>query len=260
MSKGTLLDESRGERPAQIVAERATASSHELAPTPDGSMFERLLRDPGVDVEKLERFMAMQERFDANRAKAAFNAAFAQMLGQIPVIHEGGETNNGTYARLEDIIPVVRPILQEFGFALSHTTEWPDAKTVRVIGILMHRDGHERRSEFLSAADSSGNKNTIQGLGSALSYGRRYTTLDLLNIATKEDDDGKKAGQKAPEKAAPAGYDVWFQGLEAVAVEGMPAFAKMWNESKKEFRTYLVDTAPKTLAALKQKAAKVKAA
>src|SRR6185369_8501881 len=119
----------------------------------------------------------------------------AQMQGEIPVVIERAKTNNGTYAPLEDIQDVIRPILQKYGFYLSFRTEWPNEKTVKVVGILTHKDGHERTSEFLSGADASGNKNAIQGLGSANHYGRRYTTKDLLNITSRGvDDDGYKAG------------------------------------------------------------------
>lgn len=168
------------------------------APEPTGMalVIERLASNPAVDVTKLEKLIELQERMLAHNAKAAFNAAFSMMQGEIPAIIEKTKTNNGFYAPLEDIVEVVRPILQKHGFALTHRTEWPEKGTVKVIGVLSHQQGHERQSEFLSPADDSGNKNKIQGLGSTISYGRRYTTKDLLGIVTRgEDDDGKKAGK-----------------------------------------------------------------
>ena len=222
-------------------------------------MFERLARDPSVDVEKLERLIAMQERIMAHQSKAAFDSAFANMQGEIPAIVERARTNNGTYAPLEDIVAGVRPVLQRHGFSLSHETQWPDTKTVRVIGILTHRDGHEKRTEFLSGADASGNKNAIQGLGSAIAYGRRYTTKDLLCIVTKdEDDDGDKAGRAKDAPDAPPGYDAWFATLEGVASEGMAAFSSAWNKSREDYRKHIAATAPKLLAAIKTKAANVR--
>src|SRR4051812_23812986 len=143
---------------------------------PFTAMVERLAANPDVDVVKLEKLIAMQERILDRNAEAAFNAAFAEMAGEIPTVTERGKTDKGTYARLEDIIQAVRPILQRHGFALSHRTEWPEKTLVKVVGILTHREGHSRQSEFLSGADASGSKNAIQGLGSAVAYGRRYTT------------------------------------------------------------------------------------
>ena len=225
-------------------------------PAPDVSlMFERLAKDPAVDVEKLERLIAMQERIMRHQAKAAFDGAFAEMMGEIPAIIERAKTNNGKYAPLEDIIAKVRPILQKHHFSLSHRTEWPDAKMVRIIGVLTHKDGHERTSEFLSAADASGNKNAIQGLGSAIAYGRRYTTKDLLNIVTRgEDTDGKGVGEAEPPDA-PAGFEDWWDDMQAKADEGLRAVKIAFNESRPEYRTHLTKTAAQAWEMLKAKAA-----
>ena len=258
MAPATTLPLEAGAKDVQLV-ERQSAMP---APIQNDAtlMFERLARDPSVDVEKLERLIAMQERIMAHQSKAAFDSAFADMQGEIPAIVERARTNNGTYAPLEDIVAGVRPVLQRHGFSLSHETQWPDAKTVRVIGILTHRDGHEKRTEFLSGADASGNKNAIQGLGSAIAYGRRYTTKDLLCIVTKdEDDDGDKAGRTKDAPVAPDGYDAWFATLDGVASEGMRVWSAAWDKSTEANRKHLAATAPRVLAALKTKAANVRA-
>ncbi len=226
------------------------------APDPFMQMVERLAANPDVPVDKLERLLAMQERVLDRNAEAAFNAAFAEMQPEIPTIAERGKTDKATYARLEDIIEAVRPILGRHGFSLSHRTEWPDAKTVKVIGILMHREGHSRQSEFLSAADSSGSKNAIQGLGSSVAYGRRYTVKDLLNVVTSdEDDDGQRSGVAA----APDGYSVWMENMEDVAPEGTARLQVEFQKSPKAFKEYATSKDLPRWRAVKAKAAKVQA-
>jgi hypothetical protein len=137
-------------------------------------MIIELASNPAVDVDKLQRLIDMQKDARRDHAIAAFNQDFARMQAEIPTVIEKGKGDKGmSYARLEDIIETVRPVLQRHGFSLSHQTEWPDAKTtIKVIGILTHEQGYSRESEFLGAADTSGNKNAIQALGSAVSYGR----------------------------------------------------------------------------------------
>lgn len=227
-------------------------------PPPSGDLavvIERLAANPGVDVAKLEKIIDLQERILRHQAKVAFDEAFTRLAGDLPVIAERAKTNNGRYAPLEDIIEAVRPILTQHGFALSHRTEWLDKGTVKVIGILTHQMGHEKTSEFLSGADSSGNKNAIQGLGSAVTYGRRYTTNDLLCIVTRhEDDDGRKAGRVPPE-----GYAEWLLTLADKSTEGLPALQAMWktaNEDKslKPFAEYLTKTEPDVWQQLKDRA------
>lgn len=231
-------------------------------PTGMAIVIERLASNPAVDVTKLEKLIELQERMLAHNAKASFNAAFSVMQGEIPAIVEKGKTNNGSYAPLEDIVEAVRPILTKHGFALTHRTEWPDKGIVKIVGILSHQQGHERQSEFLSAADSSGNKNAIQGLGSAISYGRRYTTKDLLGIVTRgEDDDAKLAGKndRHVQREPPDGYDDWFLDLEGTAASGLAPLQDAWKKSPSAYRKYLTETDGRTWEDLKRKAAAVKA-
>lgn len=162
------------------------------------AMFERLARDPNVDPEKLERLIALQERIMRHNAKAAFDGAFSKMQPKIPVITENGRievrgTVRSTYAPLEDIHDVVKPILAEHGFAIRHRTEWPKDGIIRIVGILSHEQGHSEETAFEAPLDKSEYRTEIQSMGSTVSYGRRYTTLDLLNISTrKADNDGQK--------------------------------------------------------------------
>lgn len=232
--------------------------SQALTPAPSVAMFERLALDPNVPVDKLERLIAMQEHIMEINAKAAFNRAFADLQANLPTVVERGKTDKGTYAQLEDIVEAVRPILRTHGFSLSHATEWPDKTTVKVVGILTHTEGHERRSEFMASADQSGSKNAIQALGSSVAYGRRYTTKDLLNIVTRgEDDDGGRSEKhKAPE--APKGYDDWLSDYEATASQGLPSLEAAWKASKPQYRDYLTRYDPKKRASIKSRAEAVR--
>jgi hypothetical protein len=232
-----------------------------LVPAPDGlvSVIERLAANPQVDVAKLEKIIELQERVLKHQSEQAFNVAFSALQSDIPTIIEKASTDKATYAPLEDIIEPVRPVLSRHGFSLSFRTEWPTEKSVKVIGILTHREGHARQSEFLSAADQSGSKNPIQALASAVSYGKRYTTKDLLCIVTRgEDDDAEKAvPRKGPD--APEGYDAWLATLEGLADEGMASFSTGWNNSPPPFRKHLASTEPGALSTIKARAAMGKA-
>lgn len=230
-------------------------------PEPEGLalVVQRLAENPAVDVEKLERIILLQERIDQHHAKAAFDAAFAAMQAELPVIAERGKTDKARYATLEDIVEQIRPVLAKYHFSLTHRTEWPDDKRVKVIGILAHERGHERSSEFLTLADTSGSKNAIQALGSALSYGRRYTTLDLLNIVSRwSDDDGSKTTPKAA--AAPEGLEAFWDDLNAVADEGLDKLRAFWALPQYEtLRSFVLKHRAPAWANLKARAEKVKA-
>ena len=161
------------------------------------AVIERAAANPDVDIDKMERLLAMQERILARNAEAAFNADLAQMQNELPVIDEAGAIRGrdgrvqSTFAKFEDINEAVKPILRQYGFAVSFRTAFEDG-AVLVTGVLTHRQGHRETSSVRLPADASGNKNTVQGWGSSISYGKRYTMNALLNITSRgEDNDGQ---------------------------------------------------------------------
>ena len=221
-----------------------TASSKDLqvvepsAPVPAlAVIIERLASNPKVDVGKLEKIIELQERVLAHEARASYDAAFSAMQAELPVIAERGKTDKARYATLEDIVERVRPILARYGFSLSHETQWPEDGRVRIVGTLS-RGGHSRQSTFVTTADTSGSKNAVQALGSAMAYGRRYTTLDLLNIVSRfEDDDGTSASAAARPQE-PEGFEAWAAAIDQIASAGVKALTEAWNTSKREYCDY----------------------
>lgn len=192
----------------------ATANDAALpAPTESAailSVIERAARDPSVDVDKMERLMAMAERAQDRTAKAAYLNALAEMQPELPEINERGGIKNAagkvqsTYAKWEDINTAIRPILHRHGFALSFRIGQENGQ-IAVTGVLGHRDGHTEETVILLPADNSGSKNSVQAVGSSTSYGKRYTAMALLNITTRgEDDDGKAAGARGASAGAQA--------------------------------------------------------
>lgn len=171
------------------------------------SMIERAARDPNVDIAKMERLFEMQERAEARRAKAAYAAALALMQPKLPTVERKGRIiitdkndrqkviQSTPYALWEDTNEAIRPILAEHQFALTFRTgSSPDGK-ITVTGLLSHAAGHSEETTITLMHDSSGSKNSVQAVGSSISYGKRYTAGLLLNLTSRgEDDDGKAAG------------------------------------------------------------------
>lgn len=179
---------------------------HEPAQLPAASESAALLQviyraatDPAVDVDKMERLMKMHEAIVARNAKAAYNAAFAEMQPKLPIITERGEIKirevvQSRYAKWEDIIEVITPIISAYGFGLSFRLG-RDGDRQTVTGILSHREGHDVETTMSLPIDMSGSKNGVQGVGSTTSYGKRYVTEALLNLVSRgNDNDGQGNG------------------------------------------------------------------
>lgn len=165
------------------------------------NVIEKASANPEFDADKLEKLLAMYERIMARNAEMAFNSAFALMQEEMPVITERGEIKihgnvQSRYAKFEDINDTVKPILKKHGFAVTFKTSSVE-NGITVTAILMHKEGHRESTEMTLQADTSGSKNAVQGVGSSVSYAKRYGLLALLNITTRgEDDDGQAGGAK----------------------------------------------------------------
>lgn len=206
----------------------------------------QLASDPQVDVVKLERLIGLQRSVQADQAARAFHAAFAKMQPHLPEIGERGDiivkgVKRSSYAKLEDIHRAIKPILAEHGFGIRHRSEWPEDKPgiIRIVGILSHEHGHSEQTVFEAPADKSDYRTDIQSMGSTVSYGRRYTTLEVLNISTRGmDDDGVASGR---EVKAPEGFEEWELDMASTAEEGTAALQEAWNDSRKDLKAYMVN-------------------
>lgn len=257
-----LLDADPGVKDvAMVPASEAPSDASGLA-----VVIQQLAANPNVDVDKLERIIEMQKDIMRTQALMAFDSAYAEMRPHIPQIDEKGQiivkgTLRSTYSRLEDIDAVITPIISKFGFAIRHRTEFPADKPgiIRIVGILTHKHGHREESVFEAPSDKSDFRTDVQSMGSTVSYGRRYSTLDLLNIVTrKADDDGQSAGRPQP----PEGYDKWWRALESVAEGGLKALEHAWDETKgpqgADYKTFTIRHNKPAHEALKEKAQRVK--
>lgn len=150
---------------------------------------------PDFDVAKLEKLMDLQERETNRQAKIEFSKAFAEMQSEIETVSKTKKGHNTMYATLEDIVDTVKPVLQRFGFAVSFSIDTKQG--VIVTCTLMHKLGHSIDTTITLNPDNSGSKNAVQAIGSAVSYGKRYTICSLLNIATRDDDDAQSCSVNA---------------------------------------------------------------
>lgn len=154
--------------------------------------------DPNIDPTKMAQIVDLQMRIQEKQAEIAFNEAMSRLQPKLPRIEKNGviginSTTKTKYAKYEDIDVAIRPLLAEEGFSISYRTAFVEGKLI-VNGILRHRMGHKEECSIPLPVDASGAKNATQGMGSTLSYGKRYTLCALLNIVTvDEDNDGNGA-------------------------------------------------------------------
>lgn len=160
-------------------------------------MLERAVTQ-GANIDVLEKLMGLQERWEKNQARKAFDNAMSGAKAEIPVIFKNkvvdftsqkGRTNY----RHEDMAGIARtvdPILAKFGLSYRYRTA-TEQGNVMVTCIVSHRDGHSEENSISAGRDETGNKNSIQAVGSTITYLQRYTLKAALGLAASDDDDTK---------------------------------------------------------------------
>jgi len=158
------------------------------------NVIERMALNPDIDPDRIERFIEMKDRIEAKAAKLAFSNAVAQakaIVAETPILKNQKGNNNKRYADFSAYAKVIDPILSSLGLTYRFQTIQTDAISVTCI---ITGYGHEEMNTLRGPADSSGNKNAIQSIGSTLTYLQRYTLIQALGLAASGDDDGQAAG------------------------------------------------------------------
>lgn len=181
-------------------------------PTTILNIIERASRDPAVDIDKLDRLLAMHERVKADSARLEFDNAMAEAQEAMRAISPDKDNNQtkskyATYAALDQ---ATRPIYSQHGFALSFNTgDAPKPDDVRVLCTVSHRGGHRQEYKLDMPADGKGAKGgdvmtRTHATGAAASYGQRYLLKLIFNLAVGDvDDDGNGADGDIEGLAAP---------------------------------------------------------
>ncbi|MBD9453280.1 ERF family protein [Rhizobium sp. RHZ02] len=164
----------------------------------------------GANVETLTQLMNLQERWQATQARMAFDEAMATAKANMPAIiktrkvdftSNKGRTNY-QYEDLASIMNQIGPVLSANGLSVRYRTSAEPNQPIAVTCIISHRQGHSEENTLMAGRDDSGNKNSIQAIGSTVTYLQRYTLKAALGLAAAADDDGGKADQTPAEAQA----------------------------------------------------------
>lgn len=126
-----------------------------------------------------------------------FKALFA---AQAELKHAEKSSNNphfkSKYADLPTVLDTAKPVLKEYGLGVNHVRGQDAAGREILVTTLFHADsGQWMRSYALL----NPTKNDPQGMGSAITYNRRYDLQSILGMAA-DDDDGNAASQATSQK------------------------------------------------------------
>lgn len=146
--------------------------------------------EQGADLDKLEKLMDLQERWEDKQAHKNYIASMSRFRSECPVIERTKSGHNIKYAGLAESLEQIKDLLAECGLSHSWSTV-QDGSVTSVTCTVTHVDGHSESTSLSAAPDTSGSKNAIQAIGSTVSYLQRYTLFAILGIASADaDTDG----------------------------------------------------------------------
>lgn len=206
----------------------------------------------GASIETIERLVALKEREDAAQAKRAFDQALSEFKAHAPLVTKNREVAFGNtkykHATLDHVASVLLDSLSKCG--LTYTWEQKqDGSAITVTCILSHIQGHKITNSLTASPDTSGSKNPIQAIASAVSYLRRYTVLGVLGMAESgEDDDAQSAapGPKMPDET----LQEWIDAMRQAETKAQ--LQTLYTDGFKAARTIGDQNAMKRIAAVKE--------
>lgn len=158
----------------------------------------------GIDLDKLEKMLLLQERWEANQANKAYSQSFALAQAEIdPVIKTKNNTQtHSNYADLSGVIEVAQPIYTKYGFSvIFYEGETPKPDHIRLYADVKHVLGHKETYYYDAPIETTGIRGNAMmtqqhGKASSVSYARRYLMCMIWNISTKDNDGNSVVEEK----------------------------------------------------------------
>lgn len=201
-----------------------------------GQLVSQLMQQGGsMDLSAMERLMGLQERWEANEARKAYNVAFAAFKAEAVRILKNqkvtdGPLKNKSYAELHSVVDAVTPALSRHGLSASWRLTKDEKDWIEVTCKLEHTGGHSESVSMGGPPDAGGAKNAIQARASSVTYLSRYTLKAITGVAEGGEDDDGNGG--APDTR----LDLYT--LKAAAASTMEELQAVYNEAKTTFKAH----------------------
>jgi hypothetical protein len=195
----------------------------------------------------MENNMQLTVTWDGDRATFAKAFVAAQMATEAVKKAASNPAFKSKYADLSEVVEAVVPALNKAGIGVMQFPEF-DGEWVGVTTTLMHESG----ASVTGTLRLRPSKSDPQGVGSAVTYARRYSLLAMTGAAPEDDDGNSASGpreqprqprREEPQESAAvqaAGVAIGLCGSEAVlakwSADNAPMIAKLDAADKAEVR------------------------
>jgi hypothetical protein len=174
-------------------------------PMPNPAEMMQAMIDKGITHDNVAAFaelVKLSEHIEDRKAERDYATAKAALQAEMPKIQATRPVPNkdGTlrykFAPFEDIMRQVQPCLERYGFTVSFSTRYEEARLVKIC-TLQHISGHSKSNEFaVRIGNGPPGATDTQADGAAGTYAKRFALCDALNIVIEHDSDAKAEGGK----------------------------------------------------------------
>lgn len=175
-----------------------------------------------VDLDKIERIIAMRDKFKAEQARDAFNTAMANFQAICPTIEKKKEAKNDqgktlySYAPLDSIVSQVKELLGANGFSYAIRVE-TGIDHVKVTCVVKHTMGHSEESVFdIPLSSKTGIMSAPQQVAATTTFAKRYAFLNAFGIMTGDEDNEKALEEKDLRASAIVEFEMKLRGAKTL--------------------------------------------
>lgn len=195
--------------------------------------------DKGANADQIGKLWEVFMQWHQHQAKMAYVDAMAKFKANPPDIKKtklviiatkSGDNIQYRHPELDKASELVAESLRAVSVRHSWKCGEGDNGRVKVTCILTHDSGHsEEVSTLYGPPDASGSKNSVQAIGSTVTYLQRYTLLAGTGLVPEGlDDDGKTEGM---DDNAILDYCIQIQDAASLQ-DAKTAFGPAWTKAQ----------------------------
>jgi|GEM_PF-1420302 len=159
---------------------------------------QRVALDPTIDLDRMNKIIAMEVESQKREAKKAFMRAKVAAKAELPRVLKGTDNvhTKSKYADLAAIDRAVTPILTKHGFTVEFdAVDGEKPNHINITCRTIHEEGHADAFTLSWPLDGAGlkgtsNKTTVQAMKSTITFARRTMKMMAFDISDSDDNDG----------------------------------------------------------------------
>lgn len=165
-----------------------------------------------------------------------FSKAFAKMQSELeqPLKNANNPFFKSKYVPLENVVSSITKAASKNGLSFTQFPSSDEQGNITVGTIVMHESGEWIEYDPIKMKPA---KSDPQGVGSAITYAKRYALSAIFGITSDQDDDGNEASRstsKSAEMIDQVTYNDWMSRLEKVSAMTGWSVSSLVNRISKE--------------------------